>query len=121
MAECKPAASSTTPVSSCERIIAEFQAQGAPSNPSNVVEGSVLGGYGILTPRVGTGFVEWALNGYDLEGKAPEAVTTPNYDKHGDWMFDKKILPVVGPDHSDEDNYRPDMSRNPKTGPQKGK
>lgn len=106
MSECKPAASSCTPVSSCERILADFQSQGAPSNPQNVVEGSVLGGYEVMTPRVGTGFKEWAMTGYDLEGKAPAAVTQPDYDKHGDWMFDKKVLPVLGPTHNDEDNYR---------------
>lgn len=106
MSECKPAASSTTPTSSCERIIAEFQSQGVPSNPSNVTEGSVLGGYDVMTPRVGTGFVEWAVSGYDLEGKAPAHVTNPNYDKHGDWMFDKKVLPVAGVTQHDSENYR---------------
>ncbi len=100
------AAASTTGVGSSERIAGEFMSQGAPSNPANVTEGSCLGGYDIMTPRVGTGFVEWAVSGYDLEGKAPAHVTTPDYDKHGDWMFDKKILPVTGPRLEDDENYR---------------
>src|SRR5258708_4768983 len=106
MSECKPAAASTTPTSSCERIIADFQAQGAPSNPTNVKEGSVLGGYEVMTPRVGTGFIEWAMKDYDLQGRTKDQVTEVNYDKYGDWMFDKKIIPPVGDHHADDDNYR---------------
>ena len=108
MSECKPAAASTTPTSSCERIISEFQAQGRPDNPAYVAEGSVLGGFQIKTPKVGDGFVEWAIKGYDLEGKAPAASTETNYDKHGDWMFDKIAitLPVSHPgDNSIQDVY----------------
>jgi len=89
MAEAKPAASSTIPQSSCERIIAEFQMNGRPGNPANVVEGSVLGGFEIKTPMVGDGFIEWAIKGYDLEGKIKQPVTEPCNDPHGDWMFDK--------------------------------
>ena len=106
MADSIFAAASTTGVGSSERIASEFMSQGAPSNPSNVTEGSCLGGYDIMTPRVGTGFIQWAIEGHDLTGTAPAAVTDPNYDKHGDWMFDKKILHVTGPRHDDEDNYR---------------
>lgn len=103
MAECKPAASSTTPTSSCERILTEFQAQGRPDNPANVIaDGGIMGGFDIKTPRVGTGFIEWALTGYDsghdLEGHAPAAVTTPNYDKRGDWLYDKNVGNTVDGD-----------------------
>jgi hypothetical protein len=104
MAECKPAASSTTPVSSCERIISEFMAQGAPASSQNVSEGEVLGGFEIKTPKVGDGFVEWAIRGYDLEGKAPAAVTKPNYDKHGDWAYDKASIAVDHPASEDQIN-----------------
>lgn len=95
MSECKPAAASTTPMSSCERIITEFQAQGRPVNPANVTgQGEVLGGFNILTPKVGDGFVEWAVNGYDLQGKIQNPPAGVNYDKHGDWMFDKSQVVV---------------------------
>lgn len=95
MAECKPAASSTTPISSCERIIADFQVQGAPASAQNVQEGSVLGGFEVRTPKVGDGFIEWAIKGYDLDGTVKNPATDPCYDKHGDWMFDKAS--VTGP------------------------
>jgi hypothetical protein len=88
MAECNPAASSSTPTSSCDRIIAEFQSQGRPA-PAGTVGAEILGGYSIMTPKVGDGFVEWAVNGYDLEGKHKNPPAGVNYDKHGDWMFDK--------------------------------
>lgn len=86
-----PAASSTTPTSSADRIVRDFIAQGAPSNPTNVVEGEVLGGLQIKTPRVGTGFIEWAINGYDLEGKIKNPPEGVNYSKSGDWLYDKNV------------------------------
>jgi hypothetical protein len=92
MAECKPAASSTTPTSSCEAILTAFQAEGRPGSQTNTQEGCVLGGFEIKTPKVGDGFIEWAIKGYDLEGKAPAAVTSPDYDKSGDWLFDKTAI-----------------------------
>jgi hypothetical protein len=92
MAEAKPAASSTTPQSSCERIITEFQANGRPEGGSfEGAKGQVLGGLAIKTPQVGDGFVEWAVAGYSLEGvNAP----TPglNYDKSGDWAYDRQTV-----------------------------
>jgi len=100
------AASSTTGAGSSERIAGEFMSQGAPSNPANVQEGSCLGGYEVLTPRVGTGFVDWAIEGYNLEGRAPAAVTKTEYDKHGDWMFDKKVTNPTTPEYEDSENYR---------------
>ncbi len=110
------AAASTTGAGSSERIAGEFMSQGAPSNPANVAEGSCLGGYEVMTPRVGTGFIEWAVSGYNLEGKAPAAITTPDYDRHGDWTFDKKILPVSGPVQHDDENYRDGKSHGQKKG-----
>lgn len=98
MAECKPAASSTTPMSSCERIITEFQSQGRPMNPANVIAGGgPVGGFEIKTPKVGDGFIEWAVNGYDLEGKIQNPPAGVNYDKHGDWMYDKSQVTVPAP------------------------
>lgn len=105
MAECKPAAASTTPTSSCERIISEFMAQGAPSNPANVVEGEILGGFQIKTPKVGDGFIEWAINGYDLEGRIQNPPPGVDYDKHGDWMFDKAAVVPDGSPHSADKVY----------------
>lgn len=90
--ECKPAASSTTPVSSCERIISDFVNQGHPLSPTVVSEGTVLGGFEILTPKVGDGFSEWAISGYDLQGRTKQVPAGVNYDKHGDWMFDKTAI-----------------------------
>lgn len=91
MAECKPAASSTTPESSCERILAEFESQGRPA-PSEASGGEVLGGFSVLTPKVGDGFVEWAVNGYKLDGQHKDAPPNVNYDRHGDWTFDKSVV-----------------------------
>jgi len=121
MADSIYAAASTTPTPSSERIANEFMAQGRPDNPANVDVGVTLGGYGIMTPRVGTGFTEWAVNGYDLEGKHPNPPEHVDYDKHGDWMYDKTILPVVGPQWKEEDNYRPNKETISRGGPQKGK
>jgi hypothetical protein len=108
MAECKPAASSTTPTSSCERILTEFQAQGRPSSSTNVVaEGGVMGGFEVKTPRVGTGFIEWALTGYDaghdLEGKIQNPPAGVNYDKRGDWLYDKNVGHMVD---GDDNSYK---------------
>jgi len=102
MAECKPAASSTTPTSSCERIIAEFQMNGAPTSGSSFVpEGGIMGGFDIKTPKVGDGFIEWALTGYDpghdLEGKHKNPPDGVCYDKHGDWMYDKSQVSIPAP------------------------
>ena len=105
MADSIFAAASTTGVGSSERIAGEFMAQGRPDNPSNVMEGECLGGFDIKTPRVGTGFIEWAIEGYNLEGRAPEAVTETNYNKRGDWAYDKKVLPFVAQPHEDDDSY----------------
>ena len=102
------AASSTTGVGSSERIAGEFMAQGAPSNPAHVVEGSVLGGFEVLTPKVGDGFCEWAINGYDLEGKTQKVPDKVCYDKHGDWMFDKSQITISAPASEravNDDNY----------------
>jgi hypothetical protein len=103
--ECKPAASSTTPTSSCERIIAEFEANGRPAG-NGTVGAEVLGGYEILTPRVGTGFVEWAVSGYDLEGKHKNAPEGVDYNKSGDWLYDKKYISIPDSPHDDDVNYR---------------
>lgn len=103
--ECKPAASSSTPESSCERIITEFQSNGRPT-PDGSGTGMVLGGYEVMTPRVGTGFREWAVSGYDLEGKHANVPSGTRYNPHGDWLFDKTIAPT-GVD-TDEHNYRHD-------------
>src|SRR6202790_5558939 len=102
MAECKPAASSTTPTSSCERIISEFQMNGAPTSGSSFVpEGGIMGGFDIKTPKVGDGFIEWALTGYDaghdLNGRTKTNPGTDCYDKHGDWMFDKAAVDPKSP------------------------
>jgi hypothetical protein len=88
MAECKPAGQGIAIQSSCERILSDFQSGGRPA-PDGTVGAEILGGYEILTPKVGDGFVEWAVSGYDLEGKHSQAPAGVNYDKHGDWMFDK--------------------------------
>lgn len=99
------AAASTTGQGSSERIASEFMAQGAPTNPANVTEGSVLGGIEVMTPRVGTGFVQWAISGYDLEGKTQNHPDGVNYNKKGDWMYDKNVGNVDG--GTDNDNYKP--------------
>ncbi len=99
------AAASTTGVGSSERIASEFMAQGQPSSPSNVVEGEILGGFNIRTPKVGDGFIDWAIKGYDLEGKIQNAPAGVNYDKHGDWMFDKTAIDTNSNPHSAEKTY----------------
>lgn len=99
------AASSTTGPGSSERIANEFMAQGNPSSPTNVVEGEILGGLDVRTPRVGDGFIEWAVRGYDLEGKHAGAPAGVNYDKHGDWMFDKTAIDTNNNPHSAEQTY----------------
>lgn len=115
MAEAKPAAASTTPQSSCERIIAEFQANGRPAGGSfEASKGAVLGGLEIKTPRVGTGFVDWAVQGYDLEGKHSQAPDGVDYSKRGDWIYDKTIMPQVKDTYTNDDDYRGD-----KGGPRK--
>jgi hypothetical protein len=113
MAECKPAASSTTPVSSCERIISEFQSQGRPAAPAvNALPGVNVapqaGEYSIplevKTPRVGTGFVEWGTSGWKPESIRPDAPDGTRYNPCGDWLFDKTIAPVGV--ETDDHNYR---------------
>ena len=99
------AASSTTPPSSSERVASEFMAQGRPSNPAMVPsEGQDLGGFEIKTPKVGDGFVEWAINGYDLNGRTKTNPGTDNYDKHGDWLFDKSTINVAPTTDAVNDN-----------------
>jgi hypothetical protein len=107
MADSIFAAASTTPASSSERIASEFQAQGRPDNPAFVPsQGEILGGFEIKTPKVGDGFTEWAVNGYDLEGKTKQVPDGVCYDKHGDWMFDKSHVHVPATVHGVyEDNY----------------
>src|ERR671925_369188 len=92
MADSIFAAASKTGVGSSERIASEFQAQGHPTNTTNVSEGSVLGGFEILTPKVGDGFVDWAISGYSLNGRAPAATTETDYHRKGDWRFDKVAI-----------------------------
>lgn len=113
MAECKPAASSTTPTSSCERILADFASQGRPAAPGVTALPGVnvapqTGEYSIAlevkTPRVGTGFVEWGKTGWDPEGKIANVPDGTRYNAHGDWLFDKTIAPV-GVEY-DNQNYR---------------
>jgi hypothetical protein len=104
MAECKPASEGSNIVSSCERILAEFQANGRPEG--NMTYGSggseILGGLEIKTPRVGTGFVEWAVKDYNLEGVNTNVPT--DYNKRGDWLYDKEVAHTDGAD--DDKNYR---------------
>lgn len=93
------AAASTTGVGSSERIANEFIAQGQPAPvPHFIPEGGVMGGFEIKTPKVGDGFIEWALNGYDaghdLQGHTKTNPGKDCYDKHGDWMFDKSQVIV---------------------------
>lgn len=112
MADSIFAASSTTPPSSSERIASEFMAQGRPTNPATVSEGSVLGGLEIKTPKVGDGFIEWAINGYDLEGCAKNAPKGYDYDKHGDWLFDKTSVTVTdGSAHNTDQLYNQNYAK----------
>lgn len=104
MAESIFAAASTTPPSSSERIASEFMAQGRPTNPSTVSEGTILGGFEIKTPKVGDGFIEWAINGYDLEGKTKQVPDGVCYDKHGDWLFDKSSVALPARSSTDAVN-----------------
>lgn len=100
------AASTTTPPSSSERIASEFMAQGRPDNPATVSEGTCLGGFEIKTPKVGDGFVEWAIKGYDLDGRTKTNPGTDTYDKHGDWLFDKSTVSVAPTTSGvNDDNY----------------
>lgn len=114
MAECKPASQGSGIQSSCERILAEFQAQGRPDAPGvNALPGVNVapqrGEYSIelevKTPRVGTGFVEWGTTGWDPEGKIPNPPAGVDYDRRGDWLYDKETAPADG--HDDNKNYRP--------------
>ena len=96
------AAASTTGPGSSERIANEFISAGQPAPvQSYVPEGGVMGGFEIKTPKVGDGFIEWALNGYDaghdLDGRTKTNPGTDCYDKHGDWMFDKTQVTVPAP------------------------
>lgn len=96
------AAASTTGPGSSERIASEFMSQGNPQPVQHFVpEGGVMGGFEIKTPKVGDGFIEWALNGYDsghdLDGRTKTNPGTDNYDKHGDWMFDKTQVTASAP------------------------
>jgi len=78
--------------SSSERIAQEFMANGRPAGGAD--EGgksAVLGGFQIKTPQVGDGFVEWAINGYNLEGVNTSAEGV-NYDKSGDWAYDRQTV-----------------------------
>ena len=102
MADSIFAAASTTGVGSSERIASEFMAQGNPAPATNhIAEGGIMGGFDVKTPKVGDGFIEWALTGYDpghdLEGKHKQAPDGVCYDKHGDWMFDKSQVTIPAP------------------------
>ena len=93
------AAASTTPPSSSERISSEFMSQGNPApSPNHIADGGIMGGFDIKTPKVGDGFIDWALTGYDpghdLNGCTKTNTGEYCYDKHGDWMFDKSIVIV---------------------------
>lgn len=120
MADSYFAASSTTGPGSSERIANEFMAQGRPDAPGTVVEGECLGGFQVVTPKVGDGFIEWAISGYDLEGKTKSAPPV-NYDKHGDWLFDKTshTLPTTNglPEAKDyyNENYAKNGTQTPRT------
>lgn len=93
--------------SSSERIASEFMAQGRPENPAMVPsQGEVLGGFEIKTPKVGDGFIEWAINGYNLDGRQNTNPGQDNYDKHGDWLFDKSQTIVPASEKAlNDDNY----------------
>jgi hypothetical protein len=107
MAECKPASEGSNIVSSCERILDEFQANGRPAGNLEYGSGGseVLGGFAIMTPRVGTGFIEWAVKDYNLDGKTNDIPADVNYNKKGDWLYDKETIAIVdGP--GDDKNYR---------------
>ena len=58
--------------SSSDRIAAEFMAQGRPApepvQSSGSRPGDMSAGLEIKTPQFGTGFAEWAVKGYDLDG-----------------------------------------------------
>lgn len=88
--------------SSCERICAEFEAQGRPAAPAmnslpGVNSAPQQGEYSIelevKTPEVGSGFVKWGTSGWDPEGKASPVPPGVDYDKKGDWLFDKQVAP----------------------------
>jgi len=105
MAEYKADHATASQTSSCERIVSEFMAQGRPASPANVSEGEILGGFAIRTPKVGDGFIDWAINGYDLEGKIKNPPAGVDYDKHGDWMFDKTAVDATKAPHKAEEIY----------------
>ena len=90
-------------ISSSERIIAEFQANGRPA-PAGPLPDASVGGFEIKTPKVGDGFKEWAVSGFDLQGQTKVVPPGVCYDKHGDWMFDKSQLIVTGDDEAVYDN-----------------
>lgn len=113
MAECKPASEGSSIVSSCERILADFQAMGRPAAPAyNALPGVNVapqtGEYSIelevKTPRVGTGFIEWGTTGWDPEGRIPNPPAGVDYNRKGDWLYDKEVAPADGVD--DDRNYR---------------
>ena len=71
-----------------------------------------MGGFEIKTPKVGDGFIEWALTGYDpghsLDGRTKTNPGTDCYDKHGDWMYDKSQVTIPAPASTsavNDDNY----------------
>jgi hypothetical protein len=91
--------------SSCERICAEFEANGRPA-PSGALPDASVGGFEVKTPKVGDGFREWAVSGFNLDGMTKDVPAGVNYDKHGDWMFDKSQLVVSADETSVYDaNY----------------
>lgn len=98
--------------SSCERICAEFEAQGRPAAPAenalpgvNVAPqtGEFSTEIAIKVPRVGTGFAEWGTAGWDPEGKIANPPKGVDYNRRGDWLYDKETAIVDG---SDDTNYR---------------
>lgn len=75
---------------SSEKIASEFMANGRPAEAVQPA-GQMLGGFEVLTPKEGKGFVDWAVNGYKLDGCHKDAPEGVDYDKCGDWRFDNMI------------------------------
>lgn len=73
-----------------EELAAEFMANGRPAEATQPA-GECLGGYAIMTPKVGTGFKDWAINGYSLDGCTKDEPEGVNYNPRGDWRYDREI------------------------------
>jgi hypothetical protein len=98
------------PISSSDRIASEFMANGRPAGGAD--EGgksTVLGGFAVKTPQVGDGFAEWAISGYNLEGTHSQATGKENYDKSGDWAYDRQTV-----EQGKDQRYIPEHKANQK-------